>query len=190
MFTRKRIVNYRKFNKPVIYAIWHGLQNSVGCFTKEDRANINILISPSNDGEIANRICRMINFKTIRGSHKRRGSQALREIIRALKNGESVIYTVDGPKGPAYKVKNGILKIAQLSGATVVPISAQMNPIVRFNSWDKYELLTFFTGMTLVMGNEIEIPHDCSEEDGERYRVQIEDELYRLKEIARKEFKW
>lgn len=190
LFTRKRIVNYRKFNKPVIYAIWHGLQNSVGCFTKEDRANINILISPSNDGEIANRICRMINFKTIRGSHKRRGSQALREIIRALKNGESVIYTVDGPKGPAYKVKNGILKIAQLSGATVVPISAQMNPIVRFNSWDKYELLTFFTGMTLVMGNEIEIPHDCSEEEGEKYRIQIEDELYRLKEIARKEFKW
>lgn len=132
----------------------------------------------------------MINFKTIRGSHKRRGSQALREIIRALKNGESVIYTVDGPKGPAYKVKNGILKIAQLSGATVVPISAQMNPIVRFNSWDKYELLTFFTRMTLVMGNEIEIPHDCSEEEGEQYRIRIEDELYRLKEIAIKEFKW
>lgn len=190
LFTRKKIINYRKFNKPVIYAIWHGLQNSVGCFSKEDRENINILISPSNDGEIANRICRMINFNTIRGSHKRRGSQALREIIRALKSGESVIYTVDGPKGPAYKVKNGILKIAQLSGATVVPISAHMKPIVKFNSWDKYELLTFFTSMTLVMGDEIMIPKDCNDEDGEKYRVTIENELYRLKEIAIKEFKW
>lgn len=189
-FMRKKIVNYKKFRKPVIYAIWHGVQNAVGAFSREDRANINILISPSNDGEIANRICESINFKTIRGSHKRRGSQALREIIRALKHGESLIYTVDGPKGPMYKVKDGIIKIAQLSGCPVVPISAHMDSVFRINSWDKYELPTVFTKMLLVMGDEINIPKSASVEEGEKYRVQIEEDLLKLKEIAIKEFKW
>jgi lysophospholipid acyltransferase (LPLAT)-like uncharacterized protein len=184
---RRECKNYRKPEKPTIFAVWHGIQNGIGFFPREDRAKINILISKSNDGEIANRICRFINFQTIRGSHKRDGAKALRDIIRALKRGESIMYTVDGPRGPKHEVKGGIIKIAQMSGAVVVPITIEIRPAIKAKSWDDYELPLPFGSFFAVMGDEIQIPAKLSEEEHEKYRKQIEDELFKLKEIAIKE---
>lgn len=43
------------------------------------------------------------------------------QMLSRLKEGECVGIMVDGPNGPLHKVKNGAIKLAQMSGAPIVP---------------------------------------------------------------------
>jgi lysophospholipid acyltransferase (LPLAT)-like uncharacterized protein len=60
---------------------------------------------------------------TIRGSYKKMSISSLREIIGNLKTGIDIAITPDGPKGPRYTVKSGIIDLARLSGKTIVPVT-------------------------------------------------------------------
>ena len=135
-------INKKTELKPVIYALWHGYQWGLGLFTPEERARINILISKSNDGEIIARLCDHLGFSLIRGSTKRGGDTALREMITTIENGENIAFTVDGPKGPCQKVKKGLIKLAKLSKAPIVPIIPYTGKKITFNSWDKCQVPT------------------------------------------------
>ncbi|HSA06426.1 MAG TPA: lysophospholipid acyltransferase family protein [Candidatus Gastranaerophilales bacterium] len=175
--------NYNPENTPAVYAIWHGLQYCLGGI--QQRKNLNILISHSNDGEIIAQTVKKIGFSTIRGSMKRGGMKATREIIRALEEGKNIAYTVDGPKGPGFKVKNGVIKIAQLAQKPIIPVSSAAYPEIEAPSWDKYQLPFFFSKIVMTFGDPIEVPSDISEEQAEEYRLKLENELFRLRQEAK-----
>ena len=63
---------------------------------------------------------KLINMKIIYGSSKK-GVSAFIKMIKAIENGESIAITPDGPKGPKEIVKDGIIKLAQTTGAPIVP---------------------------------------------------------------------
>jgi lysophospholipid acyltransferase (LPLAT)-like uncharacterized protein len=174
--------NYTKPETSVIYAIWHGLQNYLGGVP--GRENIHILISPSVDGETIARIVQAIGFSTVRGSSKRDGAKATREIISLLENGKNVVYAVDGPKGPHGKVKDGLIRIAQMAQKPIVPISAAANFKKAISSWDRYEIIFPFAKTPIVFGEPIHVPRDLSDEEVEKYKLQIENDLLRLREDA------
>ena len=113
-------VNYNPELSPVIYAIWHGWQ--YGVLAIHPRKKLNLLVSKSNDGEIIGRISRGLGYSLIRGSKGRGGEEALKGILKALKSGQNVGYTVDGPKGPIFNVKDGIIKIARRAQVPIVPL--------------------------------------------------------------------
>ena len=140
--------NYNPPDSSVIYAVWHGLQNYLGGIP--DREKIHILISPSTDGEIIARIVEGIGFSTVRGSTKRQGAKATREIISLLEDGKNVVYAIDGPKGPHGKVKEGIIRIAQMAQRPIVPISGAANLKKVIPSWDKYEIYFPFAKVPVV----------------------------------------
>lgn len=189
-FKWKKKINFKPEIKPCIYAIWHGQQYSLLNFLKHQyRKNINILISNSNDGEGITRACHRLGFSVIRGSHKRGGSKAARQLVKALKRGENVAYTVDGPKGPIYKVKEGIIRIAQMSGAPIIPISSTGGLAYRANSWDDYEMPLPFAKPVSVFGDPIYVPRDADENEIERIRKLLEDELIALYGKAREEYR-
>ena len=56
--------------------------------------------SYSFDGELAARMVSYFGAETVRGSSSRGGSEALRELEKALKLVPCVGITIDGPKGP------------------------------------------------------------------------------------------
>lgn len=172
--------NYKEEAQPAIYAIWHGWQYCLGGIP--NRENINILISQSNDGEIVARIAQNMGFSAIRGSMGRGGMKATREILRALEEGKNIAYTVDGPRGPGFKVKEGIIKIAQMSKMPIIPVYGNSSLKLEINSWDKYQIPLPFAQVPLHFGDPIHVPE--GEEHKEEYRQKLENELLRLMEYC------
>jgi lysophospholipid acyltransferase (LPLAT)-like uncharacterized protein len=52
-----------------------------------------------------------------------------------------VVVTVDGPRGPRHKVKEGAVYLAAKAGAPLVPLRIFMSRSFIFqNAWDKFQL--------------------------------------------------
>src|SRR5919202_1056035 len=82
-----------------------------------------VLISQSRDGELIARTFKYYGIESARGSSTRGATGALREMIRAAKAGSNIVFTPDGPKGPARVAKDGVVFAAQATGLPIVPIA-------------------------------------------------------------------
>lgn len=182
-------IHIAKYDGPAIYAIWHANQYVYIAKNHEQRQKFNLLISPSNDGDMIAQVCHKMNFSLIRGSTKREGTFAIRKMVKRLHSGESVAFTVDGPKGPRQQVKEGIIKIAQMTQVPIIPTMPATKHKFIFNSWDQYELPHWFSKSVAVYGEPIFVPKESTKDDIENYRVIIEDKLFELKNLAEEELK-
>ncbi len=182
-----RLVNYRQDISPVIYAVWHGLQYTF--MGIPNRQNISILISKSNDGEFISRALMQRGFSIIRGSHGRGGAEAVRKILKETKKGRCIAYNIDGPRGPAFVAKEGIIKVAQMAKIPIIPVSSDITPCLKINSWDKYEVPLLFSKAVTVFGEPIYVPKGASEDEMEQYRLQVEKDLFALREKACEELR-
>jgi len=174
--------NYKEDYKSAIFALWHGWQ--YGLLGVPHRKDLHLLISPSLDGEVIARVTEKLGFSTVRGSMKRDGSKALRELLKVLKAEKAIAYTVDGPKGPICKVKEGVIKIAQMSQKPIIPLVPSVNFKVQINSWDKYKVPLPFASVKNFYGDPIFVPKKLNDEETENYRQQLEDALFSLKQQA------
>jgi len=178
----KIIKNHKPESGPAIYAIYHGWQYILGGMP--DRKKLHILISHSNDGEIIARIVHFLGFSTIRGSMGRGGRKATIEILKALEDGKNIAYTVDGPRGPGFKVKEGIIRIAQMSGKPIIPYYGDTLLKVEIPSWDKYQIPIPFSPFETELGEPIYVPK--GDEYVEEYRMKLENALSDLQKKYRK----
>lgn len=174
--------NYNPQTKSAIFALWHGWQ--YGLLGVPSRKDLHLLISPSLDGEIIARVTEKLGFSTVRGSMKRDGSKALRELLKVLKADKAIAYTVDGPKGPICKVKEGVIKIAQMSQKPIIPLVSTVNWKIEINSWDKYKIPLPFATVKNLYGEPIYVPKKLSDDEVEEYRLNLENELFRLQKEA------
>jgi len=177
-------IHQSDYKGPSIFAMWHGNQYVNVSVPKNERYKHNILISPSNDGDMIANVCKMMGFPLIRGSINRRGAEAARQIIDALENGRNVSYTIDGPRGPIYKVKPGIIRLSQMSGFPIVPLMGAISSKFEFPSWDKYHLPHHFAKGVAIYSEPIYIPKELTEEQIKEYQVLIEEKLLDLRDLA------
>ncbi len=182
-----KLINYNQDISPVIYAVWHGLQYTF--LAIPNRKNLSILISKSNDGEFISRALMQRGFSIIRGSHGRGGAEAVRKILKETKKGRCIAYNIDGPRGPAFVAKEGIVKVAQMAKIPIVPVSSDISPCIRINSWDKYQTPLLFSKGVTVFGEPINVPKNASEEEMEQCRLKVENDLFALRERACEELK-
>jgi hypothetical protein len=152
-----------------IIAAWHNSVLYLAPFLGK-RLRMRTIISKSRDGEAITRVVRAFGHGAIRGSTSRDALSALRESLRALREGHVGI-TPDGPRGPRYVVQAGAAALAQLSGAPVVPMSwAQARPW-EFGSWDRMKLPRPFARIFFMVGDPLWVGRD---EDPEHARPRIE----------------
>ena len=168
--------------KNCVYALWHNHQCCV--YGLPDKKNTNVMVSRSKDGEVVARaIHDAFGFKIVRGSKGRQGAvEATKQLIEALKKGEYGAIMVDGPRGPQYVVKEGVIKIAKLSGAPIVPLawySDNFN-LVKFPSWDKLEVPVGDVRLVNLYGDPIYVPADGDDEADEKIRLELEEKLKEL----------
>jgi lysophospholipid acyltransferase (LPLAT)-like uncharacterized protein len=156
--------------QPVIFAVWHGQM-----FTLMHPEWLNlqpepyILISQSRDGDFITAVAQGIGFpNTIRGAHGRGGTEAALYIKRLVKDKQGhVICLLDGPKGPRYKAKAGIVLLAQQLQIPIVPV-AGVTPQhwFKFNSaWDAFEVPNPFRTATMRLGSPVVIQADATRHD-------------------------
>ena len=103
-------------------------------------------------------------------------------MVDILRSGRDVGITPDGPKGPARRVKPGVLRVAQLSGCPVVPIGNALSRRLELaRAWDRFHVPLPFGRAAVVYGEPLEVgPSD----DLEAKARELEVELDRVTEAA------
>lgn len=137
-----------------IFCFWHGRQ--VGLFAHPRRRRLAVLTSLSRDGSLQSKILGLLGFHVLRGSSSRRGAAGLKGLIDALRNGRDGAFAVDGPHGPARKVKPGAVLAARRSGANLIPITTRYSASWKFpKSWDHYAIPKPFARVDILRGQAI-----------------------------------
>lgn len=165
--------------RPFIACFWHGRMLMIPNAWKYD-ARISILISQHRDGIFISRTLGHLGVGTIAGSSSRGGGGALVAMVRALKRGEYVGITPDGPRGPRMRAAAGAAMAARLSGAVLLPVSYSATRRKVLSSWDRFILPLPFTRGILRIGQPIDVPRDADDTAIEHARVRLETELIAL----------
>lgn len=150
--------------RPVIYVLWHGRLLPLG-YVHRGQGVIG-LASRSADGEYIARVLRHWGFGIIRGSSSSGGDTAFRELIRALRAGRSVAITPDGPRGPRERLKPGVIQLAQLTGAPLVPVAAGASRAWWFVSWDRFLVPRPFARVNVAYADPVFVPRDAADVSG------------------------
>lgn len=170
---------------PCIYVMWHANQFLVHGI--EDKAHLSILISNSIDGEIVARAVEKWGFKVVRGSSNKKGAvESTMQMLNRLKNGECVGIMIDGPSGPLHKVKNGAIKLAQISGAPIIPAFwySPQKTFVSLPSWDKMKTPLGDCNILNLYGEPIYVTKDASNEELAQIRENVKIALLDLEAKA------
>lgn len=165
--------------RPFIACFWHGRMLMIPNAWKYD-ARISILISQHRDGVFISRTLDHLGVGTIAGSSSRGGGGALVAMVRALKRGEYIGITPDGPRGPRMRAAPGAAAAARLSGAVLLPVSYSATRRKVLSSWDRFVLPFPFTRGIVRIGQPIEVLPDADDVALEQARSRLETELISL----------
>jgi len=102
-----------------IIAFWH--EHLILMLHSRYHKPIRVLVSQSRDGELIASTFVHYGVDVSRGSTTRGATAALREMIRTAREGSTIVFTPDGPKGPRRVVKEGLIYAAQATGLPIVP---------------------------------------------------------------------
>ncbi len=152
-----------EISRGFMIAIWHGrMLVGVENWRNSDWA---VLVSPSADGEISERMLRAFGYRVVRGSSSRGGARALRAMLAELREGGVVVVTPDGPRGPRHSMNPGLAWMARATGFPVVPMGLATNRAWRLSSWDSFTIPKPFARVAIVIGEPIQVAREASENE-------------------------
>jgi lysophospholipid acyltransferase (LPLAT)-like uncharacterized protein len=174
---------------PVIIAMWHG-QHFMMPFVRRPEHRVKVLVSRHRDGEINAIAAERLGIGTIRGSgshggdhHRKGGVGAYREMLDALNDGFNVALTADVPK-VSRVAGMGIVKLARDSGRMIYPVALTSSRRIVLDNWDRTTINLPFSRLVGVAGNPVRVPANATDDDLERARLQLQDELNAATEKA------
>jgi lysophospholipid acyltransferase (LPLAT)-like uncharacterized protein len=171
---------YLDEQKPVLFALYHGRMVGLLRVLRLPK-NLTILVSRSRDGEIVARMLQHLGFSLARGSPGRKAVEAGKQLVDAARRGQSLAITVDGPRGPQQEVKSGIIRMAEMTGLPIVPFVARARTTYWFWGWDKFMGPKWSTPIVYMYDDPIIVPNNCSDEERERIRLQLDERLTALR---------
>lgn len=166
--------------RPFVVALWHD-----ELFTLiHVRRNLKLVtvVSKSRDGEYLARLLQSLGLETARGSSSRGGVEALLQAARLMREKKChAVLTVDGPRGPRHKAKQGAIVLAFRAPAHIIPVRLFPRRAKLFKSWDRFQLPLPFSRVDIVFGEPYRLEANrLSEETLERERRILEDRLAAL----------
>jgi len=175
--------NILKNDEEYIFCCWHN-RLFLGPHLLPRNRIINALQSSHSDGMITSIAFQYLGMKVILGSSQKGGMQAFRKMVKSIQLGESVAITPDGPKGPKETVKEGIIKLAQITQKPIIPLVWSTNKYKTFNSWDNFILPYPFSKGVYSFGKPIYVKKKINEEEIEKARKNLENEIKRLTQLV------
>ncbi len=152
-------------DRPTVMAAWHGqghllLSYLIGRF---DLSRVSVIVTDDERTQVLAPMVRLIGGRpfAISGEDKTvAGPRRMLDLIRELRGGRIGYLHPDGPDGPARVPKEGVVFLAALSGAWILPFGAYTTSGYRLDRWDQYSLPLPFARIALVIRAPFLVPKD------------------------------
>jgi lysophospholipid acyltransferase (LPLAT)-like uncharacterized protein len=145
------------------------------------------LASLGEAGEVITRMLLRCGFVVFRGGSTNRPSRrregTLQDMIEHMRTHDQVIYglTVDGSKGPPYRIKTGGIIIARECNKPIVLARTWYKRCVRLRTWDRMAVPLPFNVIGYYLKGPYWVPEDARTNSGlERFRLKLENDLIDL----------
>ncbi|MCX7915253.1 MAG: lysophospholipid acyltransferase family protein [Verrucomicrobiae bacterium] len=171
--------------EPVIFVFWH---NRIFLmphlfrryWRRRGRHQVAVLISRSRDGQLLADVLAAFQLRCVRGSSSRGGAEALRELAELVREGFDIGITPDGPRGPRYVLQPGCVRLAELTGAPIVPVGYQLSHKLTLRSWDAFQVPIPFARCEVRLGAPVRVAAVSDDTTREAKRREVESMLWAL----------
>lgn len=172
-----------------IFVFWHSRLFYLVYYylMRSPRRRACMLVSMSRDGDYGAALVRRLKQDAVRGSSSRGGQAAVRKLVSRIAAGSNVAITPDGPRGPALVVGEGVVKLAQMTGARIIPVSYDASRKSLLKSWDRFIVVKPFGRVHVAFGDPIVVPRRISTEERGNYVSQVERTLLDLDRVCAEE---
>ncbi len=175
-----------------IVAFWHERLVMAALLRRRTRKRVFMLVSAHRDGEIIANAVKGYGVEFIRGSaanprkksKEKGGASAIVDMVSAIKDGHVVCLTPDGPRGPSRKAQAGLIKLAQMSGAPILPSTNAVSRSWRLKTWDRLFLPAPFSRGCFAVTAPIAVPKEATPEMAEAARLRLEAALNEISGVA------
>ncbi len=163
---------------PGVGATWH--RNAIFLVWFYGKFRPMIMFSKSKDGALLAGFAKKVGVIPVRGSSSRGGRDAMREMLHHLRGpGSPKAATVlDGPQGPRFVAKKGMLVLARMSGAPLIPMMISARPAVTLKkAWDRTLIPLPFSRVIVIYRPPWQVPPDLDNDGLDRLCTEVESTL-------------
>jgi lysophospholipid acyltransferase (LPLAT)-like uncharacterized protein len=151
------------YEKPMIYSFWHrAVFPSAWLWRK---TGIAVMVSRSFDGEYIARTLEKLGFIAVRGSSSRGGAKALLGLRSQLQQGTSVVFTIDGPRGPKYVAKPGPVLLSRASAVPMAAFYVALSDAWILNTWDALMIPKPFSKALVRLSAKMQVPPEAADSE-------------------------
>ncbi len=168
-----------------ILSFWHNRQLLLPLMASF--APMCVMVSHSRDGEMATKILRAWRIATVRGSASRGAVSGFLRLARAYRAGQNLAVLPDGPRGPRYAAKPGVVYLAKTLETPIYPMSFAASRGVALRSWDGLLIPLPFARVLVEMGEPLTVPVDADAAQLEVIRAALDERLRALTESVESE---
>jgi lysophospholipid acyltransferase (LPLAT)-like uncharacterized protein len=191
VINEEALISHLEKGGKAIVSLWH--QRFFGVIGYAKKFSIyepSAIISKSRDGELIAQVALRLGFRPIRGSSSRGGREAMAALVEDLAENSTAVHGVDGPRGPKGVVKAGLIRIAQLSRATIFPVYISVDRAWVLKSWDRFLIPKPFSRILIRWGDPIIVPAQMSRKTFEDLRLDVENRMIRGHAAGDRGFGW
>lgn len=160
-----------------VICTWHSRLGLVTYNRDWSGGGLSVLASYHQDAQILTKGLERRGIRTIELLTTGDNTAAVKEAVRAIRKGQVLGVTPDGPLGPREYVKPGALTIAALAQ---VPICAQAYSVsrwIRVKTWDRFIIPLPFGRGVFVMSEGFVPPRRLDDATLEELRQRLEDDI-------------
>jgi lysophospholipid acyltransferase (LPLAT)-like uncharacterized protein len=168
----------------VIVAFWHNRAVMMPLPFQGRGRKLCIMNSQHRDGEIATRALARWGIRSVRGSATRGGAAGFLQLVKAYRDGYDLAVVPDGPRGPRYHVKPGVIHLARVTGTPIFPVTYAATRARHLRSWDRLIIPLPFARLHYRIGEPLVVPRHVTEAEAEGLRRELEDRLNAITQAA------
>ena len=159
--------------KTFIVLIWHH-QLMGSTFSWKFKPKLRPIATSHRDGQLSTLVQKKFGLDPLLRK-KDNPTFLIKNISKAVQNGDCIYITPDAPHGPPKKINTNIFKLCQKFDLNIAILSFHTNKYFRINSWDKLKIpLPFSKGIYLWGNNIIQSKEFKNEID---FNKKVSDEL-------------
>jgi lysophospholipid acyltransferase (LPLAT)-like uncharacterized protein len=170
------------FEKPVIYSFWHRAVFASAWLWR--KTGIAVMVSRSFDGEYIARTIEKLGFVAVRGSSSRGGATALLGLKNQLEQGNLVVFTIDGPRGPKYVAKPGPVLLSRTTALPMAAFYVALSDAWVLNTWDALMIPKPFSKVLVRFSAKIGVPADADDAQMVEFQGRLQSALERVTGFA------